>query len=152
MTVNFQEIPFQNIVKFGQRTMLDRPLFSVSWILGRFCNYHCSYCWPYARTDSPDYQTLENYKKTIDEIKRQARQNGFNQFHWSFSGGEPTAYKDLIELIKHLDEKESSYQSIHMTTNLSPSKKWWGNWCMSTELFQRKSITASYHRDRKSVV
>lgn len=145
MTVNFQEIPFQNIVKFGQRTMLDRPLFSVSWILGRFCNYHCSYCWPYARTDSPDYQTLENYKKTIDEIKRQARQNGFNQFHWSFSGGEPTAYKDLIELIKHLDEKESSYQSIHMTTNLSPGSKWWKSWCEATALLQRRSITASFH-------
>jgi hypothetical protein len=34
MTVNFQDIPFQNIVRFGQRTMLSRPLFSTSWILG----------------------------------------------------------------------------------------------------------------------
>ena len=142
---SFQDIPFQKIVKFGQRTMLDRPLFNVSWILGRFCNYNCSYCWPYARSDKIDHLPLEVYKTTIDEIKRQARANGFNQFHWSFSGGEPTAYKQLNDLVKHLDELESKYQSIHMTTNLSPGSKWWNTWCTNTALLQRRSITASFH-------
>jgi organic radical activating enzyme len=125
--------------------MLDRPLFNVSWILGRFCNYSCSYCWPYARSDKIDHQDFQVYKNTIDEIKRQARANGFNQFHWSFSGGEPTAYKQLNDLVKHLDEKESTYQSIHMTTNLSPGSKWWNTWCANTALLQRRSITASFH-------
>lgn len=147
MNYQFQQIPFSNIVRFGQRTMLDRPLFSTSWILGRFCNYSCSYCWPYARSDKLDYQTLEIYKNTVDEIKRQARQNGFTEFHWSFSGGEPTAYKNLLDLIKHLDEQESSYQSVHMTTNLSPGSKWWKSWCDATSLLQRRSITASYHEE-----
>ena len=146
MNTNFQEIPFQKIVRFGQRTMLARPLFSVSWILGRFCNYNCSYCWPYARSDKLDHQELSTYKTTIDEIKRQARQNGFNEFHWSFSGGEPTAYKHLNDLVNHLqDDLVSTYQSLHMTTNLSPGSKWWNTWCKNTELLQRRSITASFH-------
>jgi organic radical activating enzyme len=126
--------------------MLERPLFNVSWILGRFCNYKCSYCWPYARTDIPDHQSLEVYKSTVDEIKRQARANGFDQFHWSFSGGEPTAYKHLLELIKHLDDG-SPYQSVHMTTNLSPGSKWWDNWASNTKLLQRRSLTASFHAE-----
>jgi organic radical activating enzyme len=145
MTINFQKIPFQDIVRFGQRTMLSRPLFSTSWILGRFCNYNCSYCWPYARSDNQDYQSLDVYKNTVDEIKRQARENGFTEFHWSFSGGEPTAYRQLLDLVKHLDETESTYQSIHMTTNLSPGSKWWNTWCKNTEMLQRRSITASFH-------
>jgi organic radical activating enzyme len=146
MNQSFQEIPFQNIVRFGQRTMLDRPLFSTSWILGRFCNYNCSYCWPYARSDKLDHQSLEVYKHTIDEIKSQARTNGFTEFHWSFSGGEPTAYKQLLDLVKHLDDGvQTPYQSIHMTTNLSPGSKWWKTWCTNTELLQRRSITASFH-------
>jgi hypothetical protein len=146
MNTNFNQIPFSNIVKFGQRTMLTQPLFSVSWILGRFCNYRCSYCWPYARSDQQDFQELSLYKETVDEIKRQARNNGFNQFHWSFSGGEPTAYKHLLDLIGHLDDGElSPYQSIHMTTNLSPSFKWWQRWIDLTLALQRKSITASFH-------
>lgn len=144
--MTFTKIPFQNIVQFGQRTMLDRPLFSVSWILGRFCNYKCSYCWPYARTDKPDHQTLEVYKHTVDEIKRQARLNGFTQFHWSFSGGEPTAYKQLPDLIKHIEQDVTCpYQSIHMTTNLSPGSNWWKSWATTTSTLQRRSITASFH-------
>ena len=143
--MQYSTIPFEKIIKFGQQTMLDRPLFNVSWILGRFCNYKCSYCWPYARSDKVDHQPLEVYKATVDEIKRQARANGFNQFHWSFSGGEPTAYKNLLDLVKHLDEVDSSYQSMHMTTNLSPGSKWWKTWCEATSLLQRRSITASFH-------
>ena len=145
MTQDFTKIPFDNIIRFGQRTMLHRPLFSTSWILGRFCNYNCSYCWPYARSDKMDYQPFEVYTNAIDKIKQQARQNGFNEFHWSFSGGEPTAYKQLTDLVKHLDETESTYQSIHMTTNLSPGSKWWNTWCANTSLLQRRSITASFH-------
>lgn len=126
--------------------MLTKPLFSTSWILGRFCNYNCSYCWPYARSDKLDHQPLEVYKSTVDEIKRQARANGFNQFHWSFSGGEPTAYKHLLELTKHLDDGIlTPYQSVHMTTNLSPGLSWWKSWCDATCLLQRRSITASFH-------
>ena len=148
MIANFQEIPFQKIVRFGQRTMLSKPLFSISWILGRFCNYNCSYCWPYARSDKVDHEKLEVYQHTIDEIKRQAKLNGFNQFHWSFSGGEPTAYKQLNDLVKYLqDDVESSYQSVHMTTNLSPGSKWWKTWCANTDMLQRRSITASYHSE-----
>lgn len=138
-------IPFDDITSFGQQTMLDRNVFNISWILGRFCNYNCSYCWPYARTDKIDYQDYSVYLNTINNIKQQARANGFNAFHWSFSGGEPTAYKQLLDLIKHLDELESNYQSIHMTTNLSPGSKWWKTWCSNTEMLQRRSITASFH-------
>ena len=128
--------------------MLDRPLFSISWILGRFCNYKCSYCWPYARSDQMDHAPLAVYKHTVDEIKSQARLNGFNQFHWSFSGGEPTAYKHLLDLTKYLDDGSlTPYQSIHMTTNLSPGSKWWNSWCDHTNLLQRRSITASYHAE-----
>jgi MoaA/NifB/PqqE/SkfB family radical SAM enzyme len=115
--MNFTTIPFDKITRFGQRTMLANPLFSTSWILGRFCNYNCTYCWPHARSDFVDHKPLELYKHTVDEIKRQARQNGFTHFHWSFSGGEPTAYKELINLIAYLDDGvESPYQSVHMTT------------------------------------
>ena len=143
-----QTIPFNNITSLGQKTMLDNPLFNVSWILGRFCNYKCSYCWPYANTDKPDHQELSLYKNTIDEIKSQARDNGYTQFHFSFSGGEPTAYKDFGELIEHYcSDTAPEYQSLHMTTNLSPGSKWWNKWLEATKGLQRRSITASFHAE-----
>ena len=128
--------------------MLDNPLFNVSWILGRFCNYKCTYCWPYANTDKPDHQELSLYKHTIDEIKRQARDNNYTQFHFSFSGGEPTAYKNFGELIEYYcSDTAPEYQSLHMTTNLSPGSKWWNKWLETTKDLQRRSITASFHAE-----
>jgi hypothetical protein len=141
-------IPWENINNFGQQTMLDMDLFSISWILGRFCNYKCSYCWPYARSDNPDYYTLTQYFGIIDEIKRQARYNNFTKFHWSFSGGEPTAFKHFLKIVDHLQlDDTAQYQSIHMTTNLSPGAKWWSSWLTGTRALQRRSLTASFHAE-----
>lgn len=145
--MSFSNVPFEKIVKFGQQTMLSSPLFSVSWILGRFCNYKCSYCWPYANSTVPDYYPFEVYKNTVFEIKKQARMNGFDKFHWSFSGGEPTAYKKLLELIKSLPEDGDSSHTLHMTTNLSPGLDFWNRWVQSASQFSRLSITASFHSE-----
>jgi hypothetical protein len=144
---DFQNIPWDDIVSFGQKTMLDSDLFSVSWILGRFCNYNCSYCWPYARSNILDYQEFKIYTNTIDEIKKQARENGFTNFHFSFSGGEPTAYKRFNDLIKYYANDSASYQSFHMTSNCSPSMRWWQKIMPSLKLFNRASITASFHAE-----
>ena len=141
-------IPWDNITHFGQKTLLKSHLFTVSWILARFCNYNCSYCWPYARSSTPDHQTLETYLNALDSIKAQARANNFTDFHFSFSGGEPTAYKYFGELIEHYcSDTAPEYQSIHMTTNLSPGSKWWSRWIEATKSLQRRSITASYHAE-----
>ena len=48
---DFTKIPWKDIEALGTKTMLYRDTFTVSWLLGRFCNYRCSYCWPYARSD-----------------------------------------------------------------------------------------------------
>ncbi len=136
---DFTKIPYDDIVKVGQRTLLYRDLFSVSWLLGRFCNYKCSYCWPYARSD----------RKTIDEIKRQARENGFNSFHFSLSGGEPTFHPGYLDMLQHLadDVDNTNYTSVHMTSNISRKEKWFLEYCQIAGQFHRASITASYHKE-----
>ena len=145
---DYNNIPWQDITEFGQKTLLKSHLFTVSWILARFCNYSCSYCWPYARSSTPDHQDLELYLKTLDSIKTQARANGFTDFHFSFSGGEPTAYKYFNKVVEcYANDELPEYQSIHMTTNLSPGQKWWANFIDNTRHLKRRSITASYHAE-----
>ena len=56
---DFTATPYNDLVRVGQRTMLYRDMFTVSWLLGRFCNYKCSYCWPYARSDRKDQRPTE---------------------------------------------------------------------------------------------
>jgi organic radical activating enzyme len=146
---DFTKIPFNDLVRVGQRTMLYRDMFSVSWLLGRFCNYKCSYCWPYARSDKKDHRPTQLCLTTIDEIKRQARERGFNSFHFSLSGGEPTFHPGYLDIMKHLadDVGNTNFTSVHMTSNISRNMKWFETYVEHASKFHRASITASYHRE-----
>lgn len=146
---DFTKIPYDDIVQVGQRTLLYRDLFTVSWLLGRFCNYRCSYCWPYARSDKKDHRPTELCLKTIDEIKRQARGNGFNSFHFSLSGGEPTFHPGYLDILQYLadDVSNTNYTSIHMTSNCSRPMKWFEQYVEYAKPFHRASITASLHTE-----
>lgn len=144
---DFSSIPFDDIVSVGQRTLLYRDIFSVSWLLGRFCNYRCSYCWPYARSNTKDHRPTELCLKTIDEIKRQARERSFNSFHFSLSGGEPTFHPGYLDIMKHLadDVENTNYTSVHMTSNCSRPMNWFETYVDHASKFHRASITASLH-------
>ena len=146
---SFSEIPFEDIQSLGQASLLHRDLFCVSWLLGRFCNYKCSYCWPYARSSVRDHRPLSLLIKTMDEIKRQARDRGFNSFHFSFSGGEPTLHKGYLDLLEHYskDAKNSNYQSAHMTSNLSLGLKWFEKYSQAVKSLHRVTVTASFHKE-----
>ena len=144
---DFTKIPFDNIISVGQRTLLYRDLFTVSWLLGRFCNYRCSYCWPYARSDRKDHRPTELCLRTIDSIKEQARGNGFNSFHFSLSGGEPTFHPGYLDILNYLadDVGNTNYTSVHMTSNCSRPMKWFEQYVEVAKPFHRASITASLH-------
>ena len=147
---NFKAIPYNDIVRVGQRTMLYKDLFTVSWLLGRYCNYRCSYCWPYARSDSKDHRPTELCLKTVDEIKRQARERNFNSFHFSLSGGEPTFHPGYTDILAYLndDVDNTNYTSVHMTSNMSRPIKWFEEkYCPAVSKFHRASITASLHTE-----
>ena len=146
---DFTKIPFDDIVQVGQRTLLYRDIFTVSWLLGRFCNYRCSYCWPYARSDRKDHRPTELCLKTIDSIKEQARGNGFNSFHFSLSGGEPTFHPGYLDILNYLanDVSNTNYTSVHMTSNCSRPMKWFEQYVEVAKPFHRASITASLHTE-----
>jgi len=146
---DFSKIPFDRIVRVGQISMLNNDLFTVSWLLGRYCNYKCSYCWEHGRSDIKDHRPTELCLKTIDSIKKQARANGFNSFHFSLSGGEPTLHPGYFDILEHLanDILNTNYTSIHMTTNLSKSISWFDQYLDRALKFDRASITASLHRE-----
>lgn len=144
------QIPFDQIIKIGQRTLLYRDTFNVSWTLTRACNYSCSYCWPYAHTSLPEatFRPKHIMLATIDEIKRQARNNGFNSFHFSFSGGEPTVHPYFLDLLKHYqNDPSANMQTFHMTTNLSRSLNWYRKFATATASLHRVSVTASLHSE-----
>lgn len=145
----FSKIPFEKIEKIGDKIFLYRNTFHVDWILGAFCNYQCSYCWPEVHSSIPDNRPIEILIKTTDEIKRQARERGFNSFIFAFSGGEPSISKGYLDLIRHIsnDSSNCDSQTVHMTTNLSPGFKWLEKWIKVTSPLQGRHIIASFHSE-----
>lgn len=145
----FDQIPFERIERLGQRSLLYRDLFCVSWLLGRYCNYRCSYCWPHGRSDVRDHRPADLVISTLEEIKRQARERGFNSFHFSFSGGEPTLHPGYLEILQHYsaDTENCNSQTLHMTTNLSAGNGWFKKYAHVTKDLHRVSITASFHKE-----
>lgn len=146
---DFSKIPFDEITKLGQRSMLYRDIFNVSWLLGRYCNYKCSYCWTHGRGDVKDHRPTSLILSTMDEIKRQARERNYNSFHFSFSGGEPTLHPGYLDILRHYadDTENCNYQSAHMTTNLSRGMNWFERYVEATKSLHRVSVTASLHSE-----
>jgi MoaA/NifB/PqqE/SkfB family radical SAM enzyme len=83
------------------------------------------------------------------EIKRQSREKGFNSFHFSFSGGEPTLHPSYLDLLRFYaeDTANTNYQSVHMTTNLSAGNLFWKKYIEAVAPLHRASVTASWHRE-----
>jgi len=111
-------------------------------------------CWPYARSNTKDHRPTALCLTTIDEIKRQARENGFNSFHFSLSGGEPTFHPGYLDIMKHLadDVINTNYTSVHMTSNCSRPIKWFETYVEYAKPFHRASITASLHTEHLNTI
>ena len=146
---SFKKIPFSDVERVGQASLLYRDLFSVSWVLGRFCNYKCSYCWPFAHSSKPDHRPLPLLIKTMDEIKRRARDRKLNSYHFSFTGGEPFLHKGFLPLLEHYsrDTPNSNYQSVQVTTNLSQGIKQLEKYVQAVRPLHSVTVTASFHSE-----
>ena len=60
-------IPFDDILTLDKGHCCIEIFLRSSWLLG-LCNYRCSYCWPYARSDRKDLDPPQ-LVPTIDEPK-----------------------------------------------------------------------------------
>lgn len=71
----------------------------VLWEITNTCNYHCSYC-----IFSSESKKYEN-ELTTDEVKRVIQDLKKNNFSYiKFTGGEPFARKDMLEILKYSSE------------------------------------------------
>ena len=92
---------------------------SIQWFLTWKCNYTCGYCWQEVSKELYRYSKWERMDPTIwaeafNKLKPHALY---------FTGGEPTLYKNLPDLISMLDKKAI----LSITTNFGPTfnlNKW----------------------------
>lgn len=93
----------------------------VIWDLGRKCTYACSYCPPHRKNNWSAVASLEELKKTADDLERysellnQYRDTPF-RVSASFTGGEPTVNPAFFDFLVYLQEKYPHWNRT-LTTN-----------------------------------
>ena len=95
-----------NNIYFKKKT----PISLIHFLTNR-CNARCSFCF----IDFDDPKTFRG-ELTLDEIDKMTKNMGETLLNVNFTGGEPFARKDIIEIAK-LYIKNTSIQSIYVTTN-----------------------------------
>lgn len=103
-----------------------RPIeevFSITWMLGRRCNYDCMYCPPELHDKVSKHHDLNKLQEAWKNIHRQT---GAKQLPYkiSFTGGEVTANKNFLPFVSWLKENYN-VSSILITTNGSAGLKYY---------------------------
>jgi MoaA/NifB/PqqE/SkfB family radical SAM enzyme len=94
--------------------------FSISWMLGSFCNYDCMYCpaeWHDSTSPPHDLQTLQTAWENIHNKTKHLNL----QYKITFTGGEVTANKNFLPLLQWLRNTYDNIAIIGITTNGSAS-------------------------------
>lgn len=100
-----------NLIKniyFNKKT----PISLIHFITNR-CNARCSFCFI-------DFENENTFKGelTLDEIEKLTKSFGKSLLNVNFTGGEPFARKDIIDIAK-IYIRNTTIQSIYVTTNAS---------------------------------
>lgn len=91
----------------------------IEWRLSNVCNYKCSFCPSIYNDGSNRFLKFSEYTKIIDQL---FFNNESYKTWFQFTGGEPTLYPRIIDLLKYIKDK-NGYTSI--ISNGSRTIRWW---------------------------
>jgi organic radical activating enzyme len=95
----------------------------IEYMLGNICNQKCSYCFPGSNEGDQPWPDIDLVKKNLSHLLNVYKKNNKDCFNIFFVGGEPTLWKDFIDLCKFL---KSNFNCIlEISTNGTRSKAWW---------------------------
>ena len=117
-------------------------VFSITWNLGKRCNYDCSYCPPTVHDWVSPHHPVESIKSFVGKLDNwMAQQN--KTFRMIMTGGEPMVHPDILEILKTIRTAKNCSDQLTMTTNGS----------LPIELYQKSlewitNLTISLHLER----
>lgn len=91
----------------------------IEWEIHNVCNNNCSFCGPENKNGSRRWLTLAKYKEYVDKL---AAACAGSPFWIQLTGGEPTLYPRLLELLSYIKEKGAF---VSMISNGSRTLRWW---------------------------
>lgn len=111
----------RKIIPIKMERAIPRKYKTVEWKLHNVCNYDCSFCGDENKIGDQKWHDIEVYKRVVKKLMVQAEQEG--KFIWfQLTGGEPTLYPKLIELLEFI---KSNGHKVAMITNGSRTIRYW---------------------------
>lgn len=94
-------------------------VFSITWMLGKRCNYDCMYCPASSHDNSSEHKSLDDLKAIWLSIVEKTKHLNL-PYKVSFTGGEVTANKNFLSLTEWM-RSEFNMAKIVVTSNGSAS-------------------------------
>ena len=102
-----------------ERAVQTRNTRIIEWRLSNVCNFDCTFCPSIFKDGSKRFLEYDVYSSTVHRL---ITQDPSKKVWFQFTGGEPTLYPRLIELLKYIKEL-GGYTS--MISNGSRTIRWW---------------------------
>jgi organic radical activating enzyme len=93
----------------------------VEWKLGNTCNYDCSFCEDIIKDGSEYWLDIDVYKNVCEQLMNAAESEN-KKIIFQFTGGEPTLYPKLIELLEFIKTKK---HHVNLISNGARTIRWW---------------------------
>lgn len=91
----------------------------IEWKIHNVCNHNCSFCGDRHKDGSQRWFSLDQYKEYTDKL---VEANKGLPFWIQLTGGEPTLYPELLELMQYMKSKGAM---ISLISNGSRTLRWW---------------------------
>jgi organic radical activating enzyme len=101
-----------------------RPYVSIVWQVSDWCNFRCSYCSEYNWGGKNRNTDVTQIKKSLEKIFDHYKELQYQDFKLFFSGGEPTYWEPLVEIMDFAKEQLPRVK-FAINTNLSRDLSWW---------------------------
>jgi organic radical activating enzyme len=98
-------------------------LLRIEYMLGNTCNQKCSYCFPGSNEGDVPWPDIQLVKQNLSHLLDYYKKYNKDCFNIFFVGGEPTLWKDFIDLCKFLKSKYNCI--LEISTNGTRSSTWW---------------------------
>jgi molybdenum cofactor biosynthesis enzyme MoaA len=96
------------------------PMISLTWMIGARCNYDCMYCPSELHDKTSKHPDLKKLTAAWNSFYLKTKHIGL-PYKISFTGGEVTANKSFLPLIKFLKNNDFDIGQLLVTTNGSAS-------------------------------
>lgn len=109
-------------IKLDHNDCKHKDVVVISWILGDFCNFSCTYCPPELNAGYSGWINKKDVFSFVDRLIERYQVIDKKRLYFEFSGGEVTCNKDFIEILKYLKDRNCW---IGILSNASRTEEYW---------------------------